>query len=535
MTTIPTHLGPVVGHPLSERPDAVHAFLGMRYAAAPVGDLRWKPPVEAASWSAPEHAMALPPACPQPSFAPLIDRMPRWMVNAALACMPAGPAVSALQYALRELQPVQPVHEDCLRLNVWTPCPDRSGKLPVMVWIHGGDFVVGSTRTAAYDGERLARKGVVVVSIQYRLGVLGFLAHPELTAESPDDVSGNYGLLDQAFALEWIQKNIGEFGGDPDCVTLFGQSAGAQSLSLLMSLPRARGLFHRVIAQSGNHFKRLMPLSQSDGEGMSGEQVGIEAARGLGFDVGAVEAMRRLSAAALVKKVPCKVGMSAGLPFAPVVDGRILPQAPLAALHSDALSPVDLLAGSNGDEDSIFLLGSNVTTRSAFDAFVGSHFGERGPEVSAFFDLQTDAEALDAQRRLMTVKAYETPARRLVRHAAGKGQSAFLYRMTRHIPGRRAPLRAFHGAEIYYAFDNTSRVPGARDFSQDDHTLAETISSQWVRFAQTGNPNADGLPAWRSATADVTPVMELDVPCREVNHPNLVECEFFEQLDDRML
>ena len=312
-------------------------YKGIPFAAPPVGDLRWKPPQPPHAWQGVRDCLEFGPACPQPSIAPLV-LMPEMVTNA-------------------------PLSEDCLYVNIWAPTGRANQKLPVLYWIHGGGFVIGAASQPMYDGEELARLGCVVVSVNYRMGPFGFLAHPALSAESPDHVSGNYGLLDQIEGLRWVRRNIAAFGGDPDRVTIFGESAGGISVDCLMVMPAAKGLFHGAIAQSATALTLPRLREPVDGE-QSSEQSGLKAMAACGLDASAdVAKMRRLDAATLVRAVPIALAIASPIklqpPFiscGPVVDGIWIPDQPPAIFAAGREHPVPMIVGNTRNEMSLFLL-----------------------------------------------------------------------------------------------------------------------------------------------------------------------------------
>src|SRR4051812_27071011 len=325
-----TESGALRGLAVGEKRD-VYAYKGIPYAAPPVGDLRWKPPQAAKSWTGVRDCFDFGPACPQ---APPI-------------LMPAIP----------ELAIGAPMDEDCLFLNIWVPAASAragaSGKLPVLYWIHGGGFVIGAASQPMYDGEELARLGCVVVSVNYRVGPFGFLAHPALSAESPDHVSGNYGLLDQIEGLRWVRRNIAAFGGNPDRVTICGESAGGISVDCLMVMPAARGLFHGAIAQSATALT-LPRLREPVGGEESSEQSGLKAMAACGLDASAdVAKMRRLDPATLVRTVPIALAIASPIklrpPFiscGPNFDGVSIPDQPPAIFAAGREHPVPMIVGN---------------------------------------------------------------------------------------------------------------------------------------------------------------------------------------------
>lgn len=464
----------------------VTMFGALPYAAPPVGARRWRPPSSVTPWGdvvrAADH---LPPECPQVPVA----------ADALFA-----PSVNERS-------------EDCLYLNVWTNARGAHERRPVMVWLHGGGFMQGSSAVPMYDGAALARRGVVFVSINYRLGVLGFLAHPKLTAESPRRASGNYGLLDQIAALEWVKRNIAQFGGDPGNVTVIGQSAGSMSLSLLTVSPLARGLFHKGIGETGASMALLSsrPLAEAEARGAAfAQSVG---ARSLS-DLRAMDADDLARAAGVVPGT-----------FEPIVDGWVLPAPAEQVYHLHDQVHIPLLLGSNSHENPV----DASVTLAGYRAMLSQAFGEDGAELLALNPAATDAEARDASRRLMTIAMAQYPMHLWATlHSESGTAPLYLYRFTRSPPvpqgryleQRATPeLGAWHGAEIAYALDNLSM----RDWPwrPTDRRLSALMASYWVNFARTGNPNGPSLPEWPVYSRDRAKVMKLGEAFGPMDEPNL--------------
>ena len=405
--------GPISG----EERNGVRAYKGIPYAAPPVGPLRWKPPAEPAPWTDVRAFTKFGPACPQEG---------------------------------KDLfGPVGEQSEDCLYLNIWTPQGYGDAKWPVMVWIHGGGFLRGAGGKASYDGAELAKRGgVVVVSFNYRLGPLGFLAHPALTAESPHHASGNYGIMDQIAALEWVRKNIAAFGGDPGRITIFGQSAGGVSVCALMASPLATGLFHRAIVQSGS-----APGNLHDRPAM--ESLGVEFARRLG--AGDLQAMRAKSPGEVLAAAKKNTGgVGEGTQDHLSVDGYVLTDSPGKVFAAGRQHNVPLIAGTTKDEDKLFLAG---------------------------------------------VKA-------VVDRMAPLQPKTFFYEF-RHTPGYAVAnsLGAFHGVELPYVFHY---FPPTLESNAEDEQLSGLLIGYWTRFARTGDPNGDGEPAWAAYDAQTRHAQALD-------------------------
>ena len=429
----------------------VRVFRGVPFAEAPVGNLRWRAPRSAPNWTGTRNASEFGAICMQ--------RRPN---AAGIGAEP------------------RPMSEDCLYLNIYTAAKTANDKLPVMVWIHGGALTAGAASVAGYDGEQLARKGVVVVTINYRLGVFGFFAHPELSKESDHAASSNYGLLDQIAALRWVQKNIAAFGGDPKCVTIFGESAGSWSTNLLAASPLASGLFHRVIGESGGQFEPMKTLAHAEAAGAK---------------FGALADLRAKPAEALQSEMGAAFVGATGAYSGPVVDGWSLPEDVYAIYAKGKQNDVPVLIGSNADEGTMFT--PATMTLQAMKDQARQRFG---PEADAFLKLypaETDTEAWRAQAASMRDQVFGWEMRTWARMQSKTGKSkVYLYFFSRVPPGPTAArMGAYHSAEIAYVFHNTHR-PGGRPWEETDHQLSDIMASYWVNFATTGDPNGNGLPAW---------------------------------------
>ncbi|MDH5834623.1 carboxylesterase/lipase family protein [Luteimonas kalidii] len=442
--------------------DGVNAFRGVPYAQPPVGPQRWRPPVVAARWDGVRDATRFGPACHQPP--------------------PRPGSIYSPAEAL-------PTSEDCLSLNVWAPA-DAQGA-PVFVWIHGGSLVAGSGREPMYDGEALARQGVVMVTINYRLGVLGWLAHPDLSAESGDGVSGNYGLLDQVEALRWIQRNITAFGGDPGNVTIAGESAGALSVMYLLAAPPARGLFHRAIAQSA-YMISTPALRESVHGTPSAEEAGVELSRKL--EVRGLPRLRAMDAQALT----VQAALAGYFPLG-VVDGKVLPAQLVEVFDRGQQAPVPILAGFNdGEIRSLrFLLPPPPADAATYEATIRAAYGELADEMLRRYPSADLDEAMLASTR---DAMYGWTAERLVRSQSALGQPSYLYYFDHGYPAADAAgLHAFHAAEIPYALGTGAGTPPnwpVPPDTGDERALAAAMQGYWTAFARSGTPVADGAPDW---------------------------------------
>lgn len=445
---------------------AIRVFKGIPYAATPVRGLRWRAPMPLPRWTGVRDAAAFGPACVQPQVK------------------------SALVYSNDPM----PVSEDCLTLNVWAPRDVKGEKAkgaPVLVWIHGGALVTGSSREPMYDGRRLAERGVIVVSINYRLGVLGWLAHPGLSRENAQRVSGNYGLLDQIAALHWVRSNIAAFGGDPRNVTIAGESAGGLSVMYLMTSPAARGLYMRAIAQSA--YMIAMPdLRKSAFGAPSGEAVGQMLSAGM--QAPDIQTLRGMDAQALTDGA-AKIG------FGPwgTVDGVVLPQQMVDAFDSGKQVPVPVLAGFNqGEIRSLGMLAPKApASGDAYEKDIRNRYGDLS---DAFLRLYPAADYRQSIIATTRDALYGWTSERLVRKQTAIGQPSYLYMFDHGYPAMDdAGLHAFHASELPYVFGtfggtppNWPRVPD----TQPERAMSDAMIDYWTSFARNGNPVAQAATAW---------------------------------------
>ncbi len=410
--------GPVQGVVI----DNVAVYKGLPYAQAPIGPLRWRAPVALAAWTQTRVADEFAAACPQPR--------------------PAGPSLYA---------PALPkMSEDCLYLNIWTP--PKVEKAPVMVWIHGGSLMAGAGSDGLYDGAALAAQGVVVVTINYRLGVLGYLAHPELSAENLDGVSGNYGLLDQIQALKWVRDNIAAFGGDPSNVSIVGESAGGLSVLYLMASPQARGLFHKAVAQSA-YMISTPELQRSSHGDVPAQESGRRLAQRLKLDIAG---LRKMEAMALVRAAEAIRFMPSG-----TVDGKILPRQLVDTFNRGEQAPVPLLAGFNdGEIRSLpFLAPPAPATAQAYEATIRARYGDL---ADAFLRQHPSSAMTESVQTAVRDAMYGWTAEKLVRTQTELGQPAYFYYFDHaYRATNEAKLHGFHAAEIPYIFATFDRTPAA--------------------------------------------------------------------------
>jgi para-nitrobenzyl esterase len=472
------------------RSDGLTIYRGVPYAAPPLGDLRWREPQPVVPWTGVRAADRFAPACLQKGVS-----------------MPG------------ETPPT--VDEDCLYLNIWTPARKASERLAVIVWIHGGGYSTGSASMPLYWGDRLAHRGVVVVTLAYRLGPLGWLAHPELTRESPHRSSGNYGLMDQLAALQWIQRNIEAFGGDPKRVTIAGQSAGAMAVSELMASPRAKGLFQRAIAESGGLFEPIKVAP--DYFLTNAEVVGEKYVTSLG--VSSIAELRKLPASRLL-------GGNAARITHPVIEPYVLPVSPYEVFASSQQNDVPLLIGSNSEEGRSLVDLSKVKA-ATFAADLATSFGPLPPALIAAYPHGSDAEArqarLDLERDLRFGWDMWTWARLQVRTGAS---AVYYYSFQQRPPFPKdsvyAGWGASHYAELWYVFSHLNQEPW--HWSPGDYRLADEVSSYWVNFAKSGNPNGHGLPVWPAFTAENGRVQYLVDPIRSGDVPFIDNLKVFDAI-----
>lgn len=497
---VETESGLVEGIPGRDR--SLTVFRGIPFAAPPVGELRWRPPRPPEPWSGVRPARSFGPVCPQ-------------------APNPELPGVDL------------PMSEDCLSLNVWTGAASAEERRPVLVWIYGGGFRVGTGANPRYDGENLARKGLVVVTFNYRLGAFGFLATPELSEESEHGVSGNYGLLDCVAALRWVRRNIAGFGGDPERVTIAGQSAGAGAVNFLAMSPLAKELFHRAIAQSHARYARdpeLRYLATSYRTLADAERAGVEYTE-----------ERRAQSLAQLRSLPwqklvdgdaavdadVETGGSAKPPlFRPVVDGRLIPAGYEETYAKGLQNDVCYIAGNNLDESGAVPESTFAAYRAAgskayrpgmppvhvtLDDYVAAarrKFGAMATEFLRLYPATTDDEAARASCAAVRDNARTSTllwGAEWTRHAT---RPVFTYFWTHASPAQgQNPRRAAHGSEIEFVFGNLD--PDSAEWTGEDRAIAETMSGYWANFVATGDPNGPGLPHWPAYAPDAETVMEV--------------------------
>lgn len=460
----------------------VRAFLGIPYAAPPVGPLRWQPPQPAEKWHGVRDASDFGHRCIQTSvFSDMIFRDP-------------GQS------------------EDCLNLNVWTPAKNKHAKLPVMVWIYGGGYVAGATSEPRQDGVYLAHKGVVVVSMNYRLGIFGFFVSPELVAESPQHAAGDYGLMDQTAALRWVQKNIEQFGGDPKNVTIFGESAGSFSVSTQMASPLAQGLFAHAIGESGGAFyskglsyAALAKREQTDPD--FAQQV---------LGTSDLKALRAMSWQDIMQKLQAHHGPR---PFRPDIDGWFLPESVPQIYAEGKQAHIPVIGGWNRDEPSALAIDKpQPPTLDSYHKMAEQDFGPRADDFLRVFPAENEAQMIRSDIAYSGAKfiTYSTWAWLEAQVKTG-GQPVYRYYFTRPSPTSQfhpAGSGAFHSDEIEYVFGTLDSRPGAH-WQPADYQISNLMQTYWTNFARTGNPNGSGAsaaPNWPQYSASGNwQVMNLDV------------------------
>ena len=436
-------------------------YKGIPFAAPPVGDLRWKAPQPAVKWDGVKQATKYAPA------------------------------------AFQGGNPPSGKSEDCLYLNIWTPAKSAKDKIPVLVWIYGGGFSFGSTAEPGYNGEKLAKKGVMLVSIAYRVGQLGFLAHPELSSENQNHVSGNYGILDQIAGLKWIQKNIAAFGGDPKKVTIFGESAGGISVSMLCASPLAKGLFQGAISESGGSFgptraktfpgENMKTLKQAEADGIAyAQKVGVSS----------IAELRKMEA----DKLPMGMGMGGGWP---ITDGVVIPDDQHKLYEAGKYNDVPVLIGYNSDEGASF---SREKTPEEYFAGVKARYGKFADDLIKAYPAAENSVPKTA-RDLARDAAFGWHTWSWARLQSQTGKSkVFLYYFDQHpdFP-KESPRYGYgspHGQEVGYVFMNLDT--SNPQTTKSDLEISEAMGTYWTNFAKYGDPNGSGVPIW-PAFSDKTP------------------------------
>jgi para-nitrobenzyl esterase len=460
LSVIKTENGLVSGYKNGE----ISIFQGIPFAQPPLGELRWKAPQPVKNWTGVLK-------CEKFSASPMQNK-----------------PVPFMMWTEEFITPPENLSEDCLYLNIWTPAKSAKEKLAVFVWIYGGGFSSGSAACAVYDGEEMSKKGIIFVSINYRVGVLGFLAHPELSSESENKVSGNWGLLDQIAALRWIQKNIEAFGGDPQKVTIAGQSAGSMSVCALVASPLAKGLFRGAIAQSGGILSSFMNLSFSDAE-----------KSGTAF----MEKMKTSNIAELRKKTAEEL-IAAGGNFRPVNDGYIIPVDVFAAFKAGQFNDVTMMAGWVMGDGS--LMGNQTMTPEQYKQQAITKYGDKAEEYLKLFPGKTDEEVAASLKESGLMQFAAMPAHLWAGFSKSK---AYIYQFS-HVPVDKPDFPnygAFHTSEVPFALHTLHLWK--RPWRDVDFAVEKTMDAYWVNFVKNGNPNGEGVPEWKVYDKSSGNIMEI--------------------------
>lgn len=477
--------------------DGLNVYKGIPFAAPPMGDLRWKAPQPVVPWDGVLKADHFAPACPQMLF-PI-------------------PGMTPLETS-----------EDCLYLNIWAPQTSPGEKLPVMVWIYGGGFAMGATSLPSYSGEQFAKKGIILVSIAYRVGPLGFLAHPELSAESENHLSGNYGLLDQIAGLKWVQRNIEAFGGDPNRVTIFGESAGGISVSMLAASPLAQGLFQGAISESGGSFSPACAGGRSDNciqllEG--GEAAGVEFTKRMGAE--SIEELRKVNPEKWLTDPASQMGGTW-----PVIDGYVIADDQYKLYEQGQYNDVPVLIGTNSDEGSMFV---QPVDNETYIESIKNGFGPFAGRALKLYPAGDQSVTTKSMANIFREVSFAWPTWAWARLQSKTGESkVFVYYFDQPAPSIGIPLAyesdgASHASELGYVFGHLDQNPMSQ-YTEEDRALSEIIFAYWTNFARYGDPNGENVPEWPVFIEGEPTVMYLkgDEP-HPILVPNLDKLQLMEE------